>query len=80
MTASTPTVDDLASICINAARAEVVDIMNEIEQRDLTAVETLAMFAVLRPARERVWARQQPPTPPLRLVRSRRRRRERSAR
>jgi hypothetical protein len=53
MTATDPTVDDLAQLCAALARDEACEIMKEIKPGDLTACEIVALLTILRPARER---------------------------
>jgi hypothetical protein len=61
-------VDDLAELCAALAREEACEIMEEIEPRDLTACEIVALLTVLRPARERKRLAQRQPAPVLELV------------
>ena len=64
MTITDPTADDLAQLCVALARDEVREIMDEIQETDLTAREMVALLTVLRPARER----RRQPAPVLTLV------------
>jgi hypothetical protein len=61
MTERRPAVDELADLCRDAAIREFKDLLNDIHPRDLTAVDALALVAVLRPVAERVRAQQHPP-------------------
>jgi len=69
MSATNPTVDDLAQLCAALAREEACEIMEEIKPRDLTACEIIALLTILRPARERKRLAQRQPAPVLELVR-----------
>jgi hypothetical protein len=76
MTASrygTATVDDLAQLCAELARDEVVEIMDETKPADLTACEMVALLRILRPPLERKRAAARQPAPVVDLVRSGRR-------
>ena len=66
MTASrygTATVDDLAQLCAELARDEVVEIMDETKPADLTACEMVALLRILRPPLERKRAAPGSPRP-----------------
>jgi hypothetical protein len=70
MTATDPTVDDLAQVCAELAREEACEIMEEIKPRDLTACEIVALLTILRPVRERKRLAERQPAAVLKLVRS----------
>jgi hypothetical protein len=78
MTAASAPVDAVVELCFARAISEAEEIMggkDHITLDDLTAVEMLALLAIIRPAYERRAAAHRQPATVLELVRSGKRRR-----
>jgi hypothetical protein len=73
MSATNPTVDNLAQLCFALACDEATEIMggeDHITMDDMTPCEMVALLTVIRPAWERKRLAQRQPAPVLKLVRS----------
>jgi hypothetical protein len=53
--------DELANVCYRTAREEMLDLINEVQPDDFTALELFAMVTILRPVCERLREQQNPP-------------------